>query len=73
VVNRFYLFLKRLLTFTERPARRLLLIVLRPLLVRILALKPLLRNFFILLLRWLSISISYMSDDLFSFIIGVTL
>jgi hypothetical protein len=74
VVIRFYIFLKRLLTFTERPARRLLLIVLHPLWVRIRALKPLFLNFLILLLRWFSISISYMNDDVFSFIIaGVTL
>jgi hypothetical protein len=43
------------LTFNERPARRFLLIVLRPLWVRIRALNPLFRNFLILLLRRFSI------------------
>jgi len=65
--NRLYIFLKRVLTLTERPARRLLLIVLRPLLVRIRALKPLFRNFLILLLRWLNISISYYELQLIFF------
>jgi hypothetical protein len=39
---------------TERPARRLLLSILRPFLVFMRALKPLFRSFLILLLRWFS-------------------
>jgi hypothetical protein len=65
--NRFYIFLKRVLTLTERPALRLLLIVLRPLPVRIRALKPLFRNFLILLLRWFSMIIFPIRDNYSSF------